>query len=103
MSYSPIKIPLSASKSELVLPRRDLFDARFQLISQAGDDKEIDGLQYLEAPSDLVSGVYEGGLKTWECSLDLVDVLDQTYNPNELTGKRILEARISVNQGLLKY
>ena len=23
--------------------------------------------------SDLVSGVYEGGLKVWDCSFDLVD------------------------------
>lgn len=27
--------------------------------------------------SDLVSGVYEGGLKIWECSLDLVDYIAQ--------------------------
>jgi hypothetical protein len=25
------------------------------------------------ADSDLVSGVYEGGLKVWECSFDLAD------------------------------
>ena len=26
--------------------------------------------------SDLISGVYEGGLKVWECSFDLVDYLN---------------------------
>ena len=25
--------------------------------------------------SDLISGVYEGGLKVWECSFDLVDYI----------------------------
>ena len=30
-----------------------------------------DALSFLDAPSDLVPGVYEGGLKTWECSIDL--------------------------------
>ena len=25
--------------------------------------------------SDLVSGIYEGGLKVWECSFDLVDYI----------------------------
>ena len=34
-------------------------------------------LEFLNAPSDLIPGIYEGGLKTWECSLDLVDYLDQ--------------------------
>ncbi len=29
----------------------------------------------LVAKSDLVSGVYEGGLKVWECSFDLVDYI----------------------------
>jgi protein-histidine N-methyltransferase len=93
LSYSPIKIPLS--DGELVLPRRDLFDARFQLISQAADDKNIDGLEYLEAPSDLVSGIYEGGLKTWECSLDLVDVLNDVHgqDASPLPGKSVLEVR----------
>ena len=36
-------------------------------------------LDFLDAPSDLVvPGVYEGGLiKTWECSLDLVEHLHE--------------------------
>ena len=51
-------------------------------------------IDFLDAPSDLVPGVYEGGLKTWECSLDLVDCLDTIYGPGiarDLKGKRILE------------
>ena len=30
----------------------------------------------MDEATDLVKGVYEGGLKTWECSIDLVDHLD---------------------------
>lgn len=30
----------------------------------------------VDEATDLVKGVYEGGLKTWECSIDLVDHLD---------------------------
>jgi len=55
-------------------------------------------LEFLEAPSDLVPGVYEGGLKTWECSLDLVDYLDQireTEMFRGIRGKRVLEVRPS--------
>lgn len=31
---------------------------------------------FVDEDTDLIKGVYEGGLKTWECSLDLVDCLD---------------------------
>ena len=78
-----------------------MFDARFQLLAQDAatrPDSEDDALEppddlaFLEAPSDLVPGVYEGGLKTWECSLDLVTCLADIYNKNsEVAGRRIIE------------
>ena len=86
----------------MTLARRDLFDARFQLISEragSGPEPREDGneikdrtqaLEFLDAPSDLVPGVYEGGLKTWECSLDLVDYLDGVHN-GHVRGKHVLE------------
>lgn len=57
-------------------------------------DGEPDDLQYVEAPSDLVPGVYEGGLKTWECSVDLAGYVQELINahPAEfLRRRRILE------------
>ncbi|KAI0371372.1 hypothetical protein BV20DRAFT_993664 [Pilatotrama ljubarskyi] len=95
-SFSPLAVPLT-SKRDVVLSRRDLFDARFQVIASDEDTHPRNGrsdLDFLDAPSDLVPGVYEGGLKTWECSLDLVDCLDSIYNTEvaeKLQGKRILE------------
>ncbi|KAG1731721.1 hypothetical protein EDB19DRAFT_1737026 [Suillus lakei] len=100
ISYSPITIPL-ANGGELSLPRRDLFDARFQLISQNADDLDASqqpsisnarsALHFLDAPSDLVPLVYEGGLKTWECSLDLASHLDGIGSQFDARGKRVLE------------
>ncbi|KIJ63061.1 hypothetical protein HYDPIDRAFT_113597 [Hydnomerulius pinastri MD-312] len=100
ISHSPLSIPLSDGK-ELKLARRDLFDARFQLISegtgdpetteQASDQKINSALQFLDNPSDLVPLVYEGGLKTWECSLDLVSYLSSIGYSKNLGGKRVLE------------
>ncbi|KAG0699811.1 hypothetical protein DFH29DRAFT_1081054 [Suillus ampliporus] len=100
ISYSPVTIPL-ASGGELALPRRDLFDARFQLISQNADDPDASeqpamansrsALQFFDAPSDLVPLVYEGGLKTWECSLDLASYLDGICSQFDVRGKRVLE------------
>ncbi|KAF9480933.1 hypothetical protein BDN70DRAFT_876955 [Pholiota conissans] len=112
ISYSPLHVPLSSSRKTTTLVRRDLFDARFQLISEgAGDNvdggpqpdddgdknaqeqKDVDrkALEYLDAPSDLVPGVYEGGLKTWECSLDLVDYLDGLKDEVGFEGKKVLD------------
>ena len=97
--------------------RRDLFDARFQLIAEGAGDAPEDSrksenenseegtqpendrkaLEFLDAPSDLVPGVYEGGLKTWECSLDLVDYLDGLKDGGQkhsFVGKKILDVRL---------
>lgn len=48
-------------------------------------------LEYLDAPSDLLPGVYEGGLKTWECSLDLVEYLESKRPFSRYSGKRVIE------------
>ncbi|KAJ6507399.1 hypothetical protein C8R47DRAFT_1192095 [Mycena vitilis] len=100
ISYSPLSIPLLGGQNNVTLARRDLFDARFQLISEGhGDEPPMEtpgptsALAFLDAPSDLVPGVYEGGLKTWECSLDLVGYLNGLGDPirSYISGKRILE------------
>ncbi|CAI0397645.1 unnamed protein product [Linum tenue] len=64
----------------------------------------LDGLTLLKArvsteevlgvpDSDLVPGVYEGGLKLWEGSLDLVKALRSEIHKGELSlkGKKVLE------------
>ena len=86
------------------LLRRDLFDARFQLISRDSSDsekgkekqKEQDGEDYVDAKSDLIPGLYEGGLKTWEGGVDLVEVLSEGVAQQDdlLRGKRILEVSL---------
>ncbi|KAF8880028.1 hypothetical protein BD779DRAFT_1612805 [Infundibulicybe gibba] len=89
VSYTTLT--LASGGSSISLPRRDLFDARFQLLS-ADDSAQPDLLDHFDAPSDLVPGVYEGGLKTWECSLDLASYLERnTPYPDGLVGRRIIE------------
>ncbi|KIK52860.1 hypothetical protein GYMLUDRAFT_49705 [Collybiopsis luxurians FD-317 M1] len=100
ISFSPLEIPISSPSSDqkYYISRRDLFDARFQVISEdKGSPEAIEStatdprLQFLDTPSDLVPGVYEGGLKTWECSVDLVDHLSEILTEGGLEGKRVLE------------
>jgi protein-histidine N-methyltransferase len=81
LSYSPLALPASG----LTLVRRDLFDARFQLPAQGRDEQAA----LVDAPADLVPGVYEGGLKTWECALDLAAYLDREIP--RVRGLRVLE------------
>ncbi|TCD68866.1 hypothetical protein EIP91_009580 [Steccherinum ochraceum] len=100
ISYSPLSFPLSDGSISTVA-RRDLYDARFEVISQdqhegtsstgVSSAEEPTELDFLEAPSDLVSGVYEGGLKTWECSLDLAAFLHGLQSQGKLNLTRILE------------
>lgn len=52
----------------------------------------------VEGATDLIPGVYEGGLKVWECSQDLVEYLihlkvreDKAGNPDVFRGLRVLE------------
>ncbi|EIW66165.1 hypothetical protein TREMEDRAFT_35357, partial [Tremella mesenterica DSM 1558] len=93
ISFSPLPIP--HSKNPLL--RRDLFDARFQFASSASlpypsfsGDTEIEMTEeFVDVGSDLVPGVYEGGLKTWEGGMDLVDVLSESIL--DIRGKRVLE------------
>lgn len=82
ISYSSIQVPGIAYP----LLRRDLYDARFQLVDEEGSkgasgDAET-GKQngrgdrdYVDSNTDLIPGLYEGGLKTWEGGVDLVEVL----------------------------
>ncbi|GAA99868.1 uncharacterized protein L969DRAFT_91809 [Mixia osmundae IAM 14324] len=65
---------IDSPNGQIELDRRDLYDARFQMLS---DQQQSDAWlgEAVEAPTDLIPGVYEGGLKTWECSLDLVSYL----------------------------
>lgn len=80
-----------------MLARRDLFDARFQLLAQGAEEtSETDALRFVNAPSDLVRGVYEGGLKTWECSVDLAAYLHAcrgNFYSAHVRGRRVLEVR----------
>ena len=72
ISYSTVKIESPLGRIAHI-PRREIFDVRLQLLQEDGNssDQVIDQLEN----SDLRAGVYEGGFKTWECSIDLASLL----------------------------
>ncbi|AEY95975.1 FADL242Wp [Eremothecium gossypii FDAG1] len=77
VSFEEVHTPQRAIK----LFRRELFDVKHQLMSEVDAESdspdhkaELDILMG-ETNEDVRKNVYEGGLKSWECSLDLVDFL----------------------------
>ncbi|KAF2820419.1 hypothetical protein CC86DRAFT_120889 [Ophiobolus disseminans] len=72
ISYSTLTITSPLGHTTL-LPRRELFDVRIQLMAEddGTNPTPISGLD----DSDLQTNVYEGGYKTWECSIDLARFL----------------------------
>lgn len=87
VSYSLVGLT-GADGAKVSIARRDLFDARFQLID--GDDDQP--LEYIDSPSDLVPGKYEGGFKTWEASHDLAEYL--FAGTKSAKGHRVLEVSL---------
>lgn len=71
ISYSTVKIE-SPTGRITYLPRREVFDVRVQLLAEGSETDEV--IDQIEK-SDIQSGVYEGGFKTWECSQDLASLL----------------------------
>ncbi|KAF9937347.1 hypothetical protein BGZ65_001567 [Modicella reniformis] len=97
----------TGNKKEIVtIYKRNLEDVKFQIAQEDDDFDNIDDdnkkesktkdsglggaeMLALAGKSDLVKGVYEGGLKTWECALDLVAYLAE--QKENYDGKKVLE------------
>jgi len=60
------------------LPRRELWHVKMQIMQEDKDE-------YLLGDSDVIRGSYEGGLKTWECSVDLAEYLSEESFPEQLS------------------
>ncbi|KAF2177642.1 hypothetical protein K469DRAFT_719562 [Zopfia rhizophila CBS 207.26] len=72
LSYTTLSIT-SPKGFTIRVPRRELFDVRIQLMAE-DDGTSLDALSGLD-DLDVKTNIYEGGYKTWECSIDLVKFL----------------------------
>ncbi|KAK6065790.1 histidine protein methyltransferase 1 [Seiridium cupressi] len=74
IAYGTLDVRLDSG--DLVqLPRRELWDVRVQLMAE--EESGGEGAAGLGS-HDVKTGVYEGGFKSWESSVDLVKVLEQS-------------------------
>ncbi|KAJ2645677.1 hypothetical protein GGH99_008197, partial [Coemansia sp. RSA 1285] len=78
--------------------KRQIDDVQFQLaqLDSMDEKKESVMLQAISNDnnaSDVIKGVYEGGLKTWECSIDLLGYIVDNFEElsAHLHGRRVLE------------
>ena len=49
----------------------------------------------LNAAGDITPRIYEGGFKTWECSIDLANTLAEDYN-TEISGRDPAHTRLNI-------
>lgn len=85
ISYSTLVVKLDDGQ-EISIPRRELWDVRVQLMAEEDDE----GLGNLGA-DDVRTGVYEGGFKSWESSVDVVKELHKRSRNILGSPGRILE------------
>ena len=75
---------LSLFDGQIQLYRRELFDVKHQLMSESNVEQTTtneNGDPILEillgdTAEDVRKNVYEGGLKSWECSIDIIELLN---------------------------
>lgn len=61
---------------------------------------ELKDIKSAEAKhSDLLPGVYEGGAKIWECTIDLIDYFVENTKLSDFKAKRVLD--LGCGSGLL--
>ena len=112
--YEPLHIPYISTTvveiddddeldSYVSMPRRTWRDVESQLSVEPPPGTDVKVLrsrnraqEIIDSPSDLEPGLYEGGMKTWECSLELAGYLlesIQRLDPtaSAIRGRRILE------------
>ncbi|KAI9284216.1 hypothetical protein BC943DRAFT_343669 [Umbelopsis sp. AD052] len=82
---------VAMSSIDYTMYRRTLADVKFQIARQ--DDLEADQTPMIEMAgnTDLIKGIYEGGFKTWECSIDLVEFMHTKMDDSSLENKKVLE------------
>ncbi|KAJ3499317.1 hypothetical protein NLG97_g412 [Lecanicillium saksenae] len=76
IAYSLLDVTIDDG-SVAQLPRRELWDVRVQLMAEEEENAEhgVDADGSGLGTHDVKTGVYEGGFKSWESSVDLVKVL----------------------------
>jgi protein-histidine N-methyltransferase len=74
IAYGNLVIDLDGNEC-IQIPRRELWDVRVQLMAEEETMDDEAGAAPGLGSHDVRTGIYEGGFKSWESSVDLVKVL----------------------------
>lgn len=74
VAYSTLDVDLG-EQGIIQIPRRELWDVRVQLMAEEDTSDPQEELEPGLGKHDVKTGIYEGGFKSWESSVDLVKVL----------------------------
>jgi len=80
---------IAIPNSQVKMFKRNVSDIKFEIASNEEEGDNMLATAVLQQ-TDIIPGVYEGGLKTWECSVDLVKYLSELKD-EEFQNKNILE------------
>lgn len=98
IAYDLLEVDLDDG-AKMRIPRRELWDVRVQLMAEDQAEAGGEGAEGLGS-HDVKTGVYEGGFKSWESSVDLVKVLaaDKTlFSAESSSPMRLIEVRSSAH------
>jgi protein-histidine N-methyltransferase len=100
IAYTTLDVSLDDG-SVMQIPRRELWDVRVQLMAEdegsSGGDGDGDGsVAEGLGKVDVKTGVYEGGFKSWESSVDLVKSLatENVLAHQETSATRVIEVSL---------
>ncbi|KAJ3345509.1 Histidine protein methyltransferase 1 [Kappamyces sp. JEL0680] len=84
-----IKVETVRVAADFGLWKRTLEDINMEVALKDDLVSQNELAHAITTQSDLIAGVYEGGLKTWECSLDLAEYLFR--HPDLVRNKTVIE------------
>lgn len=84
IAYSTLTVDLEGGRGTIEIPRRELWDVRVQLMAEEENNESASESQPGLGDHDVKTGIYEGGFKSWESSVDLVKVLASENAPEGL-------------------
>ncbi|KAK3372472.1 hypothetical protein B0H63DRAFT_496949 [Podospora didyma] len=84
IAFGLLSVDLDGGRS-IQLPRRELWDVRLQLMAEEEESSGVSESEPGLGEHDVKTGIYEGGFKSWESSVDLVKVLASENIPQALS------------------
>lgn len=99
IAYGLLSIDLDDGTT-IQVPRRELWDVRVQLMAEEEENDPASETAPGLGEHDVKTGIYEGGFKSWESSVDLVKVLASENTAPLLSRSPCLSIELGCGTGL---